>query len=575
MRKTNLLDVFLKSIFILSIIFILFSNVSEFTQNAQYEYLTQAILLGSSACILTVLYLIIRLSRYFEPLFTTKRSADITEGILLLLIIGFGLFFRLRIVNSPVTQSEEYLESYQIANSMANGNLATEFPQYSERIAMFPYLAGYPMLVLTPVFKMFGVSVKSALYANLLLSLFNILLVYLIARTSLGRQGGIFSALLMSCWPAQISISNKIAAEPLLTFLCLVSVFITVSLLQQERGSLFRKHPGIGVLFIGFQGLIISLAVMVRPVMLLVMGAIFLSYLVYRRDRNVELAGTSQQILSRGWLCAIIVLIVFVISNFVIYQNIYEKIQIKPVSVFNETGFKFLVGTNQKSTGQWNQEDADFFEREYKTTGSAEAAHTASYQEAIKRIDKNPAEYLNLLFHKFTVFWLNDEIHEEQIEVDASIKESENSSPENSWFPMDQWETILYLSILMLAGIAVIRLWQIKKNVLRHLIFLLLGVTFYYMVFEVDFHYKDPFFPFLMIIASFAISLWYGDMESDNGKGKSIWGPPIEKFEHSIPEHKDYTHFNLEKAIEEGHVTVTVSEAYAVKKDEETDPENR
>lgn len=114
----------------------------------------------------------------------------------------------------------------------------------------------------------------------------------------------------------------------------------------------------------------------------------------------------------QGWFLVLVISLTFFISNQLISTSISNTINYKLPGSGVSFGYNLMVGTNIEAQGAWNQQDAEFFAKEFSLTNSPQAAHKASIDVALQRIKTDPVGVSNLALEKFTFLWGNDDYAE-------------------------------------------------------------------------------------------------------------------------------------------------------------------
>ena len=284
---------------------------------------------------------------------------------------------RVRVIYTiPITPSSDFDTYFKLGELLVNGKLLNpESQQLREYVSMFPHTIGFPMLVLKPVFSLFGVSVHTALYANLICSMISVLLMYGIGCKIAGRRAGLAAMTLMSLWPSHVLFSSMIASDPSFTCYLLGGLYLITLGIDRGENSLYQKQPVIGIAALIAAGAAIGIANAIRPMAAILLIAVVLCLLMDARFKRAPVdAGGPRQILSIRWLSLMLVLVSFFLTNLTLTQNVTKAIGMQPTGGVSSSGYNLLVGINVENNGVWNQENADFFSNEYARTGSAQQA---------------------------------------------------------------------------------------------------------------------------------------------------------------------------------------------------------
>ena len=437
-----------------------------------------------------------------------KKLKTIVFIILCGLFVGTAIFLRCLVIQRiPIEPVEESLENYTIGLSLLNGE--TEQQYY----ALFPEKLGFPMLILWPTFAIFGASVRNALYANLVCSVISILLAGHIARRIAGRTGALVAVALMSLWPSHILFSNMVATEPSFTMLILLAAYCVA-----------------------------QLCVTGDPM----------------NEIRVEGAryATSQPI-----VCIVLVLVCYLVTGSVISRAISDIIGEQPASGLYASGYNLMVGLNTQSNGLWNETDSEFFAQAYDATKSATGAHQACMEVAAQRIQSEPENVLNLMVYKFRDLWRTDDFG-----IDWNLLWTEQQgtlTPElrsllESIRPIGR---VMYMAVLLFAALGAMEAWRrrLAPNAMILICMLFfLGTALSHMLLETQVRYHYNMIPFLILLAAWTVRSW-SKTAAEKEDVRVIYMDRPENAE----EKKDNIHFDMAKAIAEGHIHVSVTENVA------------
>ncbi len=561
MRKKNLLEYILLGLFILCMALALTAALGYVTRATEREFLNQGKWLFSMLGIALALFLTMRLTSK-ESFRMTLRQKKLLVGFGTAIFFAAGLAARLYVINRvAIEPSSDFETYYMLAKHLVNGTLLSpEGKVYREYVALYPHTIGFPMLILRPVFTVFGVSVKNALYANLACSMVSILLAGRIGRRCAGRMGGLIATGLMSLWPSHILYSDMVASEPSFTMMILLATCLMVEVLDRRSGSLYDRSPGRGLILLALMGVVLALGGAIRPMAVILLAAYAVVQLMAGGDTKYLPKHDTQIALSKGWLCLVIVVIPYLTVGAMITSTISTEIMEKPVSGVSASGYNLMVGVNTKSQGLWNQEDADFFKNEYTETGSATAAHSACMQKALERIKQSPEDVLNLFVYKFRDLWGSDDFG-----IDWNLlwtgQQGLLTDELTEWLegvrPVGR---VMYLCVLMFSLIGAINAWRrtLRPRPMQMVcILFFLGTALSHMLLETQVRYHYNMIPYLILLTAMAASDWRQRMAEEPVIQIVVNEPPPPSLET-----QDHTHFDIGKAIEEGHIRLSVSEAY-------------
>lgn len=486
-----------------------------------------------------------------------KKLKTIVFIILCGLFVGTAIFLRCLVIQRiSIEPVEESLENYTIGLSLLNGE--TEQHYY----ALFPEKLGFPMLILWPTFAIFGASVRNALYANLVCSVISIFLAGHIARRIAGRTGALVAVALMSLWPSHILFSNMVATEPSFTMLILLAADMMTSILDRRKGSLYDAAPSRMLGVMALLGIVLAIAGAIRPMAVILLAAYCVVQLCVTGDpmNEIRVEG-ARYATSQPLVCIVLVLVCYFVTGSVINRAISDIIGEQPASGLYASGYNLMVGLNTQSNGLWNETDSEFFAQAYDATKSATAAHQACMEVAAQRIQSEPENVLNLMVYKFRDLWRTDDFG-----IDWNLLWTEQQgtlTPElrsllESIRPIGR---VMYMAVLLFAALGAMEAWRrrLAPNAMILICMLFfLGTALSHMLLETQVRYHYNMIPFLILLAAWTVRSW-SKTAAEKEDVRVIYVDRPENAE----EKKDNIHFDMAKAIAEGHIHVSVTENVA------------
>lgn len=471
------------------------------------------------------------------------------------LVFSCGLVARLWVIRKiPIAPASDFETYYSLAKHLADSTLMDDSAALLRiYVAKFPHTIGFPML-LAPAFRLFGASVWVAQCVNLAFSMGSVVLLYAIGRRIGGRSMGLIAMALAAFWPSQILFGTMVATEPSFSFL-LLAAFWASQLALARRGK-----PLVGIALLLLSGVLLGLAGGIRPVAVLMLIAIAVA-LVAAGPRQKRGEGAPDRIMSLRTMCIVLILLTYVPTGWIINQRVSEEIGAKPASGLRASGYNLMVGTNVEHQGLWNRDDADFFDKAYRETGSAQEAHAASMAVAIKNIRSRPLDVANLMVLKFRDLWQSDDFGIDWNLLWAGqqgILTSEVNDLMNAVRPIGRG---MYMILLLLALIGAYRARRSGDSFAYMAVMLLfLATAALHMALETQVRYHYPMLFFLMLSAARACARETQAVACASPAFAPAEPTPVA--ESHIPAPLD-----LGEAIRAGHIVVTVSQASA--RDEE------
>ncbi|MDD6050133.1 MAG: hypothetical protein PUC00_02500 [Clostridiales bacterium] len=562
MRRKNVLEYLMLGLFIMCMGLALSATLEYNTRATEREYLLQGVYLLSITGMMLGSFLCVRVIHRVAP----RIPARLSNALWLLActaVFGAGLYLRLRVIHGIVLEPESDFETYyRIANHLLNDTMLTPEAEVDRRyIAQYPHTIGFPMLVLVPVFKLLGVSVSNALYANLVCSMVSVLLVGHMAYRTMGKAASVMGMTLMSLWPSHILYGTMVATEPSYTMLSLLTLDLMVCEMQRGRNSLYTVSPFRALVYLPLIGVACGLAGAIRPTAMLLLAAWAVVRMMIGGDPEGKITAAGiRTVLSKGWLCVLVVGIFYWGTGFVINSTIRDIIMEKPASGLMASGYNMMVGLNAEHKGIWNQEDAEFFAAAYEQTGSASQAHEAAMQRAIQRIQSEPENVMNLMVYKFRDLWQTDDFGIDWNLLWAGQQGTLTQELSAALETVRTYSRPVYMAVLVLSMLGALEAWRRRRapmplQMLAILYFLASALS--HMLLETQVRYHYSIIPILILLSVICLYEWREHAAEE---------PPVRIVYQKVPsenqDQMDYTHFDMASALAQGHIHMTVSAAY-------------
>ena len=501
----------------------LFSGIVSMGDSKTYRFLWY----GGTICGLAAAWAVVHvLSRFLAQRKLTilrpdkERRALPVERILVSLVILASACLRFWVIAKlPIAPSSDYQTYYQVADLLSKGSLGGS--GYSGYISEFPHVIGYPF-ILSLLFRVTGPSLQAGLFLNAAAGLFNVFLIYRIARTLGGRLSGMVALFTAAFWPSQILYGAILASEPVFTCMLLLAIRLFIYLYRYPVLLANRESS----LFLCFLlGVSIALANAVRPLAVLLLIAAILCIVPFavRFDRNERmLNGRLSRASCQGWFLALVISLSFLLCSRLISASISNTIAYPLPGSGVSFGYNLMVGVNIEAKGAWNQQDADFFANEFASTNSAQAAHQASVNVALQRIGSNPVGVLNLAMEKFTFLWENDDYAKTWTTLFLDQQGGLTSERQNVIDQFTLWNAGFYLLGVFFSSIFGLQLLK-RRNTgpEQALILLVVGTVIVHMLLESQNRYHYFVLPVFMVLASMEIvEIYRGDVRNQNHEPK-------------------------------------------------------
>lgn len=587
--RKNVFSYFVIILYITAVLYILISGVTALGEGQEYPYLLQGVFLVMLLAVWLALNGITGMLARFDignRLKAREQVLKYVEAAVVILVLAAGFIIRIRYLQSmPMEPESDYKTYYEIADLINRGTLLKEGPGYCDYIAMFPHVFGYPY-VLAVLFRIFGTSVQTAQYFNVVLAMGTVFLAYRTGKAAGGRICGLSALFLTAFWPSQILYINMVASEYLFSFLLMLCLYLFVKTIKEYPPD--TKKPVRGVLLHFAIGVLLAVTAAVRPMALILLITIVICILPQKMRLPVKLPSDqplSLRILGKGWMrCLVIVITYFCVSNF-FSMGISYTIDQKTASGTSSFGYNLLVGLNEESYGGWNQEDADYLYGAMEQTGSATQAHIACRDLALERL-KNPKGIFNLFVHKFQALWANDDYGSTWNILFMDQQRTLTPAREKFLYGVRDISNLFYLTLVALAGVEGIFLWKRGNDITFPFILIFVGTAGMHLFVESQnrYHYHALFM--FVLLAGFTIKEVYEMnrckvLASREEKERCLLEKQEDekKMEILLNEEEELKKrreeamrcgFDMMDALKKGYVTVSVSEAY--EKDETPDP---
>ncbi len=524
-----------------------------------------------------------------------RKAAVFLEAFAMLSIITAAALLRFWIIsNLPMQPQSDFQTYYKVAELLTQGKLISDGAGYCDYISQFPHVMGFPY-ILSLAFRVFGVSVSTGLYFNMAVSLLSIFFVHRTARLLAGRVGGILAAAIVAFWPSQIIYINQMASEPVFMCLTLICIWIAARLFKAPAGEKAWKLLVFNIAL----GILLAIAGGVRPVAIILLIAIIICSVTYKaRLSGSDEAGLIKSCMSRGWIRALVILSGYMACSLLISAATAKAIDRNLPGTTASFGYNLMVGLNIESKGGWNETDSSFLSKKFAETGSAQEAHIACRNVALSRLEKHPVGIANLVFQKYTLLWENDDYGSYWNLL--FLKQQDNLTPERNEFMnnITIWNNIYYMICVYLSLLAGIYLWFGRKVGTEHVLVLyFIGIAILHMFLESQSRYHYNILPVFALLASAgaveifrhhaaarrtatdSIATSAADFKSEEqslekaaaiAEQKPLEGVRMEKNTDPID-----NKFDLLEAIKQGHITVTVTEAYLSRDEKEKEPDKK
>lgn len=370
----------------------------------------------------------------------TELSMQLTSRQVLIILSVLCLIYKTSIIllvkTNPVA---DYLTFDSIAKIFAEKGVLSYYCRY---MSLYPHVFGYSY-VLGIVYKIFGTSELVVPIMNVLLSYISLLIIYKILQKLYGNESALWGGILWIFCPSQTLWNCTILSEPLYNVFVLFALYLCIIIASDVKFDGFNSKTGL--VCVSFSGTLIVLNFL-RPI-----SAIFI-IIIAAVLFVCSLKSTCKKSFLWKLLCFLAICIIYFAGNKVVNAGITRIIGEEPSGV---PGASFYLGSNEKSNGQWNQEDWDKIlgmANEENTTGKI--TQEKVFDEALVRI-KNIKNPVQLLLNKFVVFWGNDQ---------TAVKHTVAGGVEISGIRYDLLCAINDAFLLFIAILSLVSLWELGYN---------------------------------------------------------------------------------------------------------------
>jgi len=402
-------------------------------------------------------------------------------ALLFLVRFALALFFILWLNTQPV---QDFDTMYTAARQLAEGSR-----DYLNNIYFFNWayqsaFVTYEALVIA----LLGDSLLPLQLLNAVYMAGTNVLVYLIAKRFLPEKAAMTAGVLYAIYPAPLFLAGVLTNQHLSVFLLYAGLYVLMS----GRGLSWPRTVGAGVL--------IALGNAMRPIGIIPLLACVI-WLVLR-----AMTGRSWKTLLHGaaaaasyFLCGILLSALIVGSG------------INPNGLANnQPMWKFVVGLNQDTDGQWNRTDYEAFILPSAT--DPEGADEAMRQELERRLSVGPGKLAGLALRKSAAMWAG---YEDLYWGFGHLDPEGEAVPGVSWNSLQLLlaysEKGIYLLAIALAFAGVLYRLTRRERCGAGLVPVLLLCGYYtvHLIVEVQVRYRYFMMPCVFILAAMALTDWW------------------------------------------------------------------
>lgn len=252
-----------------------------------------------------------------------KKWMKYIDKVVFAVILLAAVIIRINIVNSAeYALSENESRYYEIAVALNQGTLRSEGANFGDYIAENPGAWGYAVL-LNCMFGVAGVSVKNGLYLNVLFAVAGIGCLSFIARKLSGRAGALVVLLWSAFMPYEIQKVLILSPELAAGFFLLACGAVAIHSLVDFGTD--KGKPGVCFAWNIVLGVLIAIGVIISPVVLFFGVAIIVTIVIQKLDMPGKPLNDIPLLLraiGKGWIRCILIVLPFILIYAILFSNI-------------------------------------------------------------------------------------------------------------------------------------------------------------------------------------------------------------------------------------------------------------
>lgn len=565
-------------LFLFAILYILLGGLSTIGNGQEYPYFAQGIVLIAIAGMLALCQGLTILSAR-QPRADHSAFWAAAEWIFAAVILALSALLRIYVVRTiPMKPESDYKTYYEIALLLNRGTLIEEGVGYCDYVAIFPHVLGYSAF-LAKMLQIFGSSVQTGQYVNVALAVACCFLCWRIARLLGGKISAMVVLAITAFWPSQILYNNFLASEYLFSFLLYLCIwlFLHITICYTPKSGKVSK----GIPMYLLLGVLLGITSAVRPMGLIALIAMGICLVSSRmpipiRPRN-DLSVSARGMRS-GWIRFACILLAYLLSSAFLTKCVSFTVDRDLAGGSASMGYNLLVGLNYDSYGGWNEADSAYLYDALEETGSAEQAQLACRDLALQRLKTDPKRLLDLFVHKFNVLWNNDDYGTTWNFIFLEQHGELTQPLTDQLYRIQNFNNIWYFVTAFFAGIGGLYLLRSRGHWADVLILLFLGTVGMHLFVENQNRYHFHTLYTLAILSGVGLSEMYQDNKYRLVQGRAHRRQRLEwHWEETfalerLKEAEAYAnaqqtknmqgYFDMEKALKNGNINVSVSKAY-------------
>ncbi len=258
-----------------------------------------------------------------EVLSRDKRWVRWAEAVIVTVVLILAAGIRVWLTGQmPEVYLEEHKDYYDIALALFQDSSLQLGSRYCDLIVDKPGTFGYSYLLMN-AFKIWGEGIKAGRYLNIFFAAGGAFAAYKIAKKTGGRAAGLTALILCAFWPSRIFAVNILSGENAFLFLALLSIWLFLSLVMDYDE---ETPDGVqAVILYIVLGVLLAAAAAISTFSIL----LFLAMLIVLLPQKMKLPAKPVndiplmvRALRWGWIRCILIIIPYMITVGVISSNI-------------------------------------------------------------------------------------------------------------------------------------------------------------------------------------------------------------------------------------------------------------
>ncbi len=338
-------------------------------------------------------------------------------------------------------------------------------------------------LVLSFVYRIFGVSTTVAKIFLVFLSVLTTWLVYLTGRKIAGTKVGVFASLLYATLPSLICYSGVLTGDYFALPFIVLAILVQAYLHKSDLGKSYYFLIGYALC-----GVAIGFVDWFRPFGMILLLAMIISMFIFQLRR--------QAFLRLALALSVLLISYFSVSKLanVVTKNVFHA---RTLSTFQKVGSYLLVGLNPDSRGSVTLEDGITIGETYQRYGGDYAAiNRYLIQAAFARMDKE--KLVKLFVEKFNIMWSS------HIELfDYALVGSDD---QEIVYLMADFESLLYSVLTLFILIGAIKSFRGQSHpAIFTMQLFILGFAILMLIFEAQNRYIVVVLPYSILLGTLGL----------------------------------------------------------------------